>query len=88
MRSVKRLGEISAADGPAVTGRAAELEQALFDTHEALGRRTEELEAARQTQPRKLEAMAADAVRWCTDVAGQRRPRVLEGRTPLRKARR
>jgi transposase len=29
-----------------------------------------------------LEAMAADAVRWCTDVAGERRPRALEGRTP------
>ena len=29
-----------------------------------------------------LEAMAADAVRWCTDVAAQRRPRALEGRTP------
>jgi len=42
------LGEISAADAPAATGRAAELEQALFDTQEALGRRTEELEAARQ----------------------------------------
>ncbi len=42
------LGEISAADAPAVTGRVAELEQALFDTQEALGRRTEELEAARQ----------------------------------------
>src|SRR5260370_114426 len=29
-----------------------------------------------------LEAMAADAVRWCAEVAAQRRPRVLEGRTP------
>jgi transposase len=29
-----------------------------------------------------LEAMAADAVRWCEQVAGQRRPRALEGRAP------
>ena len=29
-----------------------------------------------------LEAMTAGAVRWCVEVAGQRRPRVLEGRTP------
>jgi transposase len=29
-----------------------------------------------------LEAMAAGAVRWCTEVAGRRRPRALEGRTP------
>jgi hypothetical protein len=42
------LGEISATDAPAVTGRVAELEQALFDAEAALGRRTEELEAARQ----------------------------------------
>ncbi|HUY50982.1 MAG TPA: DUF6262 family protein [Streptosporangiaceae bacterium] len=42
------LGEISATDAPAVTGRASELEQALFDAEKALGRRTEELEAARQ----------------------------------------
>ena len=42
------LGEISATDAPAVTGQVAELEQALFDTQETLGRRTEELEAARQ----------------------------------------
>ena len=42
------LAEISAADAPAATGRVAELDQALFDAQEALGRRTEELEAARQ----------------------------------------
>jgi hypothetical protein len=30
-----------------------------------------------------LEAMGADAVHWCTRVAGQRRPRALDGRTPL-----
>ena len=42
------LGEISAADAPAVTGRVTELDQALFDAQEALGRRTDELEAARQ----------------------------------------
>jgi len=29
-----------------------------------------------------LEAMAADAVRWCAEVAARRRPRALEGRTP------
>jgi len=29
-----------------------------------------------------LEAMAAGAVAWCEQVAGQRRPRALEGRTP------
>src|SRR6266567_1309384 len=29
-----------------------------------------------------LEAMAADAGRWCAEVAAQRRPRALEGRTP------
>jgi hypothetical protein len=29
-----------------------------------------------------LEAMAADAPRWCEQVAGRRRPRALEGRTP------
>src|SRR5579859_6334857 len=28
-----------------------------------------------------LGAMAADAVRWCAEVAGQRRPRALEGRS-------
>ncbi len=28
-----------------------------------------------------LQAMAADAPRWCTEVAGRRRPRALEGRT-------
>jgi transposase len=28
-----------------------------------------------------LAAMQADAVRWCTEVAAQRRPRALEGRT-------
>jgi hypothetical protein len=28
-------------------------------------------------------AMAADAGRWCAEVAGRRTPRVLEGRTPL-----
>jgi len=42
------LGEISALDTPPATGQAAELEQALFDAQEALGRRTDELEAARQ----------------------------------------
>ena len=26
--------------------------------------------------------MAADAVRWCAEVAARRRPRALEGRTP------
>lgn len=30
-----------------------------------------------------MTAMAADAVRWCLEVAGRRAPRVLEGRTPL-----
>lgn len=30
-----------------------------------------------------LAAMAADATRWCLEVAGRRTPRVLEGRTPL-----
>jgi transposase len=30
-----------------------------------------------------LQAMAADAVRWCTEVAGRRTPRALDGRTPL-----
>jgi transposase len=29
-----------------------------------------------------VEAMAADAPRWCEQVAGRRRPRALEGRTP------
>jgi len=29
-----------------------------------------------------LEAMAADAARWCEQVAARRRPRSLEGRTP------
>ena len=29
-----------------------------------------------------MEAMAAGAVTWCEQVAGQRRPRALEGRTP------
>ena len=28
-------------------------------------------------------AMVADARRWCTEVAGRRTPRALEGRTPL-----
>jgi len=42
------LGEIGATDAPAVTGPVAELEQALSDAKQALGRRTEELEAARQ----------------------------------------
>jgi hypothetical protein len=30
-----------------------------------------------------LAAMAADALRWCVEVAGRRTPRALEGRTPL-----
>jgi hypothetical protein len=30
-----------------------------------------------------LAAMVADARRWCTEVAGRRTPRTLEGRTPL-----
>lgn len=42
------LGEISADEAPAVTGRVTELEQALFNAEEALVRRSEELEAARQ----------------------------------------
>ena len=44
----KVLGEISATDAPAVTGRTAELEQALFDAGKLSRRRTEELQAARQ----------------------------------------
>ena len=32
---------------------------------------------------RSLAAMTADAEAWCTQVAGQRRPRPLEGRTVL-----
>lgn len=42
------LGEISDDQAPAAPGRVAELEQALFDANEALARRSEELEAARQ----------------------------------------
>jgi len=30
-----------------------------------------------------LQAMVADARRWCVEVAGRRTPRALEGRTPL-----
>jgi transposase len=30
-----------------------------------------------------LPAMVAEAARWCTEVAGRRTPRALEGRTPL-----
>jgi hypothetical protein len=30
-----------------------------------------------------LSAIVADATRWCTEVAGRRTPRALEGRTPL-----
>ena len=42
------LAEIGQTPGPATSARVAELEQALFDAQEALARRSEELEAARQ----------------------------------------
>jgi hypothetical protein len=42
------LAEISGTGGLDTASRASQLEQALFEAHEALARRTEELEAARQ----------------------------------------
>jgi hypothetical protein len=42
------LAEIGQSPGPATSARVADLEQALFDAQEALARRSEELEAARQ----------------------------------------
>ena len=42
------LSEISTTDHPDIASRASQLEQDLFEAQEALARRTEELEAARQ----------------------------------------
>ena len=42
------LAEIGGTQDPDTTSRVRQLEQALFDAQEALARRTEELEAARQ----------------------------------------
>lgn len=42
------LAEIGQSAGPGAGARVLELEQALFDAEEALARRTEELESARQ----------------------------------------
>jgi Family of unknown function (DUF6262) len=42
------LAEISGAEGPDTASRVGQLEQTLFQAQEALARRTEELEAARQ----------------------------------------
>jgi hypothetical protein len=42
------LSEISTTDHPDIASRASQLEQDLFEAQEALTRRTEELEAARQ----------------------------------------
>jgi len=42
------LADISGPEGPDTASRASQLEQALFEAQEALARRTEELEAARQ----------------------------------------
>ena len=42
------LSEISTTEDPDIASRVSQLEHALFDAQEALARRTEELEAARQ----------------------------------------
>jgi hypothetical protein len=55
------LAEIGPTPGRAASARVAELEQALFDAQEALARRSEELQAARQINRELMSRLNRDS---------------------------